>query len=96
MAGLPKTNEPGGICVPPVTKALAPTTDCAPMTAPSKIVQFMPIRAFVADFAGVHHGAVADGDPVPDFAGVLIGQMDDGAILNIGVGAHPDIINISP
>ena len=40
MAGLPKTNEPGGICVPPVIKALAPTMDCAPMIAPSKIVQF--------------------------------------------------------
>ena len=66
------------------------------MIAPSKIVQFMPIRAFVADLAGVHHGAVADGDPIPDFARVLISQMDNGAILNIGVGAHPDIVDIPP
>ena len=52
-------------------------------------------QAFIADATGVDDGAVADGGPVADFAGVIVGEMDDGAVLNIGVMADLDEVDIA-
>ena len=42
--GDPKTNDPGGIFVPPVTKVPAPIIDRAPISAPSKIIAPIPTK----------------------------------------------------
>jgi hypothetical protein len=52
-------------------------------------------EAFIADAARVHHGAVAEGGPVANFAGVVVGKMDDSAVLDIGVMADLDEVDIA-
>ena len=44
LPGVPKTTEKGGMTVPLVTTAPAPTMDPLPMTAPSKIMAPIPIK----------------------------------------------------
>jgi hypothetical protein len=52
-------------------------------------------EAFVADGAGVDNRAVADGDPITDEAWKFIGEMQDGVVLNVGVMADDDAIDVA-
>lgn len=52
-------------------------------------------ETFIADAARVDYRAVTDGGPVADFAGVIIGEMDDCAVLDIGVMADLDEVDIA-
>ena len=62
-----------------------------PICAPSKMVQFMPIRHSPVSQAYRRYRPTVTQSR---FRRVLIRQMDHGAILNISVGAHPDIVDI--
>ena len=50
---------------------------------------------FVADSTGVKDRAVADGHVIAENAGELIGEMQDGVILDVGMVADGDAINVS-
>ena len=55
----------------------------------------MPIKTFVADGAGVDDGGVADGDVIADDAGVVIGEVEDGVVLNLRVMADDDAVDVA-
>ena len=49
---------------------------------------------FVANGAGVKDGAVTDGDVVAEQAGKIIGQMEDGIVLDVAVVADDDAVDV--
>ena len=44
LAGEPRTRDPGGMMVPPMTRAPAPMIERSPMTDPSSTIAPMPMR----------------------------------------------------
>ena len=50
---------------------------------------------FVVDRAGVDDRAVADRDQFADDRRIIVGEMDDGAVLNIGARADDDAVNVA-
>ena len=53
------------------------------------------LRTLVANFAGVDDGGMADGDPVANDAGEFVGEMEDGVVLNVGMMANFDAIDVA-
>ncbi len=53
-------------------------------------------EAFVVDGAGVDHGLVADGDAGADEAGEIVGEVEHGAVLDIGGIADLDTVDVAP
>ena len=52
-------------------------------------------ETFVLDRAGVDHGGVTDRDVAPDADRVLVGQVDDGAVLHVGGFADLDEVDVT-
>ena len=52
-------------------------------------------EGFVADGAGVDDGGVADSDVVADDAGIFIGKVEDGVVLNVGVVTDDDTVDVA-
>src|SRR5439155_14925914 len=53
-------------------------------------------QGLITHRAGMHDGGMADGDMIPDQAGKFIREMDDGIVLDIGVMADGDAVNVTP
>lgn len=52
-------------------------------------------KTFVANCAGVNDGGMADRDIVSKNAGVVVGEVEDGVVLNIAVVTDNDAIDIA-
>lgn len=52
-------------------------------------------KDFILDGAGMHDGAMTDGDVVADEGGVIIANVDDNAVLNVATGADMDGVNVT-
>jgi len=50
---------------------------------------------FVAHGAGVNHRGVAHGNVVANDAGIVVGQMDHGVVLDVGMVAHHDAVDVA-
>ena len=87
LAGEPRTSEPGGMTVPPVT------------SAPDRAVEDDRAHAdehLVLDGAGMEDGGVADGDQFTHVAAEVVGEVDDGVVLDIGARADNDLMDVAP
>jgi len=49
----------------------------------------------VTDLASVDHGAVAHGDPVAKETGEIVGEMQDGVVLHVGMVANDDAVDVA-
>ena len=54
-----------------------------------------PDEAFVLNGAGVDDGGVTDGDVASEDARKIIGEMQDGVVLNVGVFADDDAVDVA-
>ena len=45
--------------------------------------------------AGVNDGFVADGDQFPNDCGEVVGEMDDGAVLNVAARADQNAVDVA-
>jgi hypothetical protein len=54
-----------------------------------------PDQHFIANGAGMHDCGMADRYKVPKTAGIIIGKMNDGVVLDIRVMANHDAIDIA-
>jgi hypothetical protein len=50
---------------------------------------------FVADGARVDYGGVANGDVVAYDAGIVVGEVEDGVVLNVGVVTNDDAVDVA-
>lgn len=50
---------------------------------------------FVADSAGMNYGRVADGYVIADDAGIIVGEVEHGVVLDVGVVADDDAVDVT-
>jgi hypothetical protein len=62
-------------CVPGVTRALAPTRHCSPITAPSRTTAPHPHQHFISHRARVQDSRVSNGDVIAYDTRIVIRQM---------------------
>jgi len=52
-------------------------------------------EALITDSAGMDDGGMANGDPIAQNAGMFIGKMKDGVVLDVGVVSDNDAVDVA-